>query len=811
MAGTRVFSGVAAQGILMVAGGAAYLAGRFLLLVAFFLVLQHTSFAQSGDLARAAWLGAALQPLSADSGLLVTQVVGGTSKAIGLVAGDRLLSIDGKPLRSRADVSALLQGRKAGMPFTLTWNRAGKNRTAKFHWVGRPFEAATDSLSEVVYTSAAFGNGRLRVIINKPKAAGKHPAMFFIPGYTCSSIDNLTPDHPYKRIVDAYVKAGFVTLRIEKSGLGDSEGTLPCAELDLYQEIANFEVGLLQLKQLPYVDTSKVIIYGHSMGGIIAPALAARHKVAGVAVYGTTAKSWFEYQIEMYRVQNALAGLDPLALEKSVTDQYALNYRFFVEKQPLEELAKNPSFDSTLRSSWEYDGRGKIYSRNALYWRQIQDVNHLAHWRDAANAVLVQFGESDFQAFSLADHQQIVNTVNYYRPATAQLQTFPLTDHYFARSGSMQEAFNKFSQGQIQQLFQEYNPAVGEGAVRWSLSVVAPEAKSQGSWRKLPTAPYPGKQDDIWFHDERLGWYVNGSGKIYGTRDGGDRWELLFEQPGTFFRTILFVDSLLGFAGNVGTDYFPNVRDTVPLYRTRNGGRSWEPVQYRGSYVKGLCALSLVREPFNNHGQLGYRIHVYGVGRVGSPANWMESHDGGENWTARSLPESAKMAFDVQMMDTKTGFVCAASSEQLDVSHAVMLKTTDGGLNWKEVYRSPRGWETSWKMSFPTATTGYMTIQSYNPDSTVRQQRIAKTTNGGESWVELPLVEDHRSREFGIGFLDEQYGFVGTLTGGFETRDGGNSWQRVNLGRAANKIRFIQRADGKRIGYAIGVEVFRYE
>ena len=180
------------------------------------------------------------------------------------------------------------------------------------------------------------------MIINKPVKPGKAPAIFIIPGYTCSSIDQLPATHPYQRIVQAFDEAGFVVVRIEKSGLGKSKNTPTCEDCDLFDEIENFEVGLQKLKTFSFVDSNRVIIFGHSMGGIIAPALSAKHQVAGVAVYGTTAKSWFEYQLEMFRVQSGLGGLNPLEVEKALHDQYELNYRFFIKNEPLTEI------DSTL-------------------------------------------------------------------------------------------------------------------------------------------------------------------------------------------------------------------------------------------------------------------------------------------------------------------------------------------------------------------------------------------------------------------------------------------------------------------------------
>jgi photosystem II stability/assembly factor-like uncharacterized protein/pimeloyl-ACP methyl ester carboxylesterase len=761
----------------------------------FFISTANLFFGQS--LHRKALFGARIEYVTenGNSGCKVVQVVRGTSVELKLQENDLITNIGNQSFSSSDEFITQFLTYEPGKEVQVSVLRGKKKLTLKAKVVARPYE--TDDNATVIYDDANYKGGQLRVIINKPFRENKMPAMLFIPGYTCSSIDELTNDHPYKRIVDAYVDAGYVTLRIEKSGLGDSKNTPPCESCDLLDEIENFEVGLKKLKSLPYVDTNQIIIVGHSMGGIIAPAISAQHNVAGVVVYGTTAKSWFEYQIEMYRVQNALAGMNPIEVEQSVVEQYDLNYRYFVKKEKLEDLAKDPKADSVLRTSWEYDGNGKIYSRNAEYWRQIQDYPHLENWKNTKAKVLVQFGESDFQAFSKADHQQIVNTVNYFNPGNATLMTYPSTDHFFAKSGTSQEAYNKFANGQIQQLFDEYNHEVGLSAVKWSNEILSKKDEvklTEKGWKKLNTERYPGKQDDITFINENEGWYVNGYGSIYHTKNSGETWEKQLEKKGTFFRCIAFVDSLRGFAGTVGTDYFPNVTDTIPLYGTTDGGKTWNPVSYSGPYVKGLCAMDIVREQYINHGKIDYKIHIYGVGRVGSPANMMV----------------CKMLFDIKMFDKNNGIVCAASDEDMEKSNALILKTSDGGKTWKKVYQSNRPFEGTWKASFPTEKIGYVTIQSYNPDPNVKQQRIAKTTDGGNTWQEINLVEDAGAREFGIGFIDENHGFVGTMNTGFETKDGGKTWTTVNLGMACNKIRIYRDANGKIYGYAIGVDVFKF-
>lgn len=330
-------------------------------------------------------------------------------------------------------------------------------------------------------------------------------------------------------------------------------------------------------------------------------------------------------------------------------------------------------------------------------------------------------------------------------------------------------------------------------------------------WEKLATDPYLGKQDDITFIDENNGWYINGYGKIYKTEDGGSNWIKQLERKGSFFRAVAFLDKKKGFIGTVGTEYFPNVSDTIPLYRTTDGGKTLDPVQYTGPYVKGICAIDIVKEQFIDHGKIAYKHHIFAVGRVGSPANIMISNDSGESWMARSMNSQAKMLFDIKMFNKNEGVACAATSRDISNSHALILKTVDGGNTWYKVFESSRPFETTWKASFPTDQVGYVTIQSYNPDPAIAQQRIAKTVDGGETWKEINLVENQAARPFGIGFIDENVGYVGTMTSGYMTNNGGFSWQPVDLGKACNKIRIYKnKSDGKgSYGYAIGVDVLR--
>jgi photosystem II stability/assembly factor-like uncharacterized protein len=337
-----------------------------------------------------------------------------------------------------------------------------------------------------------------------------------------------------------------------------------------------------------------------------------------------------------------------------------------------------------------------------------------------------------------------------------------------------------------------------------------PAAVAAGTWVKLDTVPFKGKQDAIDFVTRDLGWYGNGQGKVYQTEDGGASWHLQTDKPGTYVRALAFVDDKIGFLGNIGPDYFPGVSDPQPLYRTTDGGTTWQAVSnVTGPAVKGICAIDVLRTPFINAGHLDYRTTIRAAGRVGGPAFLMTSKDMGESFVSEDLSASTAMILDVKFVDEDHGFIAGASHKDIDSSHARILKTSDGGKSWRVVYESDRPWETTWKMSFPSKKVGYVTVQNYDPAGPAARV-VAKTTDGGETWSEVPLAKDASLQEFGVGFVDETHGYIGGSTTGMATEDGGQSWRPVDMGHYANKIKIVKDADRTTL-YAVGMDVYKLD
>jgi photosystem II stability/assembly factor-like uncharacterized protein len=353
--------------------------------------------------------------------------------------------------------------------------------------------------------------------------------------------------------------------------------------------------------------------------------------------------------------------------------------------------------------------------------------------------------------------------------------------------------------------------AAAIAALAYAMPLAAEEAvpvaaaPAAGEWRTFATEAYRGKRDSVSFVDAEHGWYGTGAGELFATKDGGATWQKIASRPGTFVRAVGFVDRQYGFIGNIGTDYYPGVTDETPLYRTRDGGVTWEAVDTGDATIKGVCAIDILPVKRIYQGELRPRTIIHAAGRVGGPTGILRSVDGGETWSVIDMSAHAGMILDVKFFDENTGLVFAATNADPAQAEGLVLRTEDGGKTWKEVYRSGRAYELIWKASFPEGgDTGYATVQSYDPERAT--QLVIRSDDRGRTWREIEIAQDKAARQFGIGFVSADVGFVGTAAGGFATKDGGTTWERAPIARAANKFQTVGTDKGVRV-YAIGTEV----
>ena len=261
----------------------------------------------------------------------------------------------------------------------------------------------------------------------------------------------------YKTIVDDFTRHGFVTLRVDKPGCGDSEGG-PARDVDFDTELDGYRQALKMLKARGDVDTDRVFIFGHSMGGVMAPLLAAEFPVRGIIVYGTIARTWTEYWLENLRRQMELADADPAAIDRDLRAEAALaTYLYAEKKSPKEIIERYPHLRERLEQNITEDRY--FFDRSLTFYRQLADKNLGAAWESFGGHALAIWGKADFVS-NEDDHALIARIVNRDHPGHGTFLAMEGIDHGFNRAASRRE----LRRGQSRQPG-EFNPAILEVAV----------------------------------------------------------------------------------------------------------------------------------------------------------------------------------------------------------------------------------------------------------------------------------------------------------------------------------------------------------
>jgi uncharacterized protein len=397
----------------------------------------HASDAEGESLPRRAFFGAQLDAAPAETepaGVLIRTVFEGHSAAkAGLRDGDLVVSMDGEALKTVAGMLARLRQRQTGERFALEYVRDGQRRRTEVLLQEMPRESYPDI--DVIYDSLEVEGTRRRTIVTRPRAAaeGRFPTVLLVGGIGCYSVDTPVGEPMvYVRILNELTRRGYATMRIEKTGMGDSEGP-PCSEQDFAYELAGYVAAARAVHGYPFIDSGQVFLFGHSMGGVHAPLIAAAvggdAPLAGLMVKGTVGTHWFAYEMENSRRQAALWELAGEELEERLRIQGLCRGALMAEhRSPAEIVAERPACEDSMQ-----------FPTHHTYRQQLADLNLPGNWRQVRVPVLVLYGTSDFLT-SAAEHHYIAGLVNREHPGLATLRLLENMDHYFNEAATYEES-----------------------------------------------------------------------------------------------------------------------------------------------------------------------------------------------------------------------------------------------------------------------------------------------------------------------------------------------------------------------------------
>ena len=132
-----------------------------------------------------------------------------------------------------------------------------------------------------------------------PEGKGPFPAVLLVSGSGQQDRDESIFGHkPFALLADKLARDGIATLRTDDRGIGKTTG--PLGNLDT--DIADAKAAFDWLAKQPEIDGKRAGILGHSIGGVIAPFVATRSKVAfivGLAAPGVSGVELVPMQMEI--------------------------------------------------------------------------------------------------------------------------------------------------------------------------------------------------------------------------------------------------------------------------------------------------------------------------------------------------------------------------------------------------------------------------------------------------------------------------------------------------------------------------------
>ncbi|MFN8346170.1 MAG: alpha/beta fold hydrolase [Spirosomataceae bacterium] len=423
--------------------------------------LALSAFSQAQDLPRRAFLGIQMdlnrqtaehKAATQGKGVLITNVFAfSTAVEAGLRMNDILLKINEKEVNTPTEAIEEVRTLPLQSPIAFTVFRNGQEMVFKTAMKSYPLEQTDDI--HTTYSQIQASDALLRAIINHPKKEGKFPAVVWVSGVSCYSLDT-----PFDTLV-AQVKMarflarnGFAVIRLDRPGLGDSKGKIPCREMDFKTEARYYAESIRELKKWAYVDSTQIFLIGHSMGGVLGPLIAKEEKVKGIVAYGTIGKPFIEYLIDSRRAQAEklyqMGGAETDAFMRSITD---LCGKFLNEKKSLAQIVKEkPDYQAIS---------GLFADRAPDYWYQLHDLNIARNWEEFKGYTLLLWGKHDFISHP-DEHTTIQRTIARQSPNKVTYIPLENTNH----SMSYHETWD-MARGQ--QIGGEYNPKVGEEILKW--------------------------------------------------------------------------------------------------------------------------------------------------------------------------------------------------------------------------------------------------------------------------------------------------------------------------------------------------------
>ena len=390
------------------------------------LFILFSTYLSAQELSRRATWDASIASPSGKPGAVIRSFKDNSPlEKAGLQVGDIILEVDGRLASSGTEWTSITYALREKKDIHLTVRRSEEvfEKTVQLNSI--PLENHSDL--ETFYEEVISDYGiRQRMIITKPRARGKQPAVVMLQGLSCSTLEVYPGrNHNWAKMINSIVeKSGMVVMRLDKPGVGDSEGD--CAGTDFLTELEGYRAAIRSLKSKSYVDTSNILVYGSSMGSALAPLFANEFNLSGIISDGTFFKTWFEHMLEIERRLRQMEGDDESTIVRKMNEAYIpLYYGMLIEKRSYEDIVHQyPAI-----AKYNYHPPHHMYGRPLSYYQQLQDYDLAGEWQKIKVPVRILWGTNDW-IMSEFDNDMILKVLERAGHTDHKLVKYPGLDHW---------------------------------------------------------------------------------------------------------------------------------------------------------------------------------------------------------------------------------------------------------------------------------------------------------------------------------------------------------------------------------------------
>lgn len=366
-----------------------------------------------------------------------------TAENMHLQAGDIVIQINDQPFNSGQAIQQIIEQFLEGELVNATVSRNGQVIELKGKVVAYEVPPHSED-AEVLLGEIPFKAGYIRSILNKPKGVGPFKVIYYIQGYPCQSVNYQLP-HPSMQFIAQLVDLGYAVYRVEKPGIGEFSNCAPCQDQLFEDEVLAFRNGYRELLKQSAIDPEQIYLFGHSLGGNVAPIVGSEFKPAGIMVYGTLIKPWTEYLVDMARYTQPLFEQDITNTETQIPLLKSALTKLYDKQMSPWQLSAD---EQKLLADWHDLKDGAfVFNRKIDFWRNFSKANFKAHWNRVQSPVLALYGSSDVHAISSLDAEFITHIVNRNHPGKATFQIVEGANHLFAKVDDKLEEVEYLKEG----------------------------------------------------------------------------------------------------------------------------------------------------------------------------------------------------------------------------------------------------------------------------------------------------------------------------------------------------------------------------